>query len=117
MHKTLLLALALLIPAALQAQDTMGKPSDTSGTTIEGCLKTASSNYYLIDASGNAYRLSGYANKLKDHVGHEVKITGMHGHKTVGTTVEGLGSSAHLIEVFKVQSIQHVADTCASAGH
>ncbi len=113
MYKTLMLALALLVSAAwLQAQDTMGKSAGASSTTIEGCLKVAGGHYYLVESNGDAHRLSGYANKLKNHVGHDVKITGMHGEKTVCTTEQGLGSTAHLVDVFKVQSIQHVADTC-----
>jgi hypothetical protein len=112
MRKITLLLLLVLSASWLLAQDNMGKSSGAAGTTIEGCLSTASQHYYLTDSSGQKYFLSGYANKLKDHVGHQVKITGMLGEKTADTTVEGAASSAKTMTVFKVKSIQHVADSC-----
>lgn len=112
MRKTLGLLLLLLSATWLFAQDNMGKSSGAAGTTIEGCLSSASEHYYLTDSTGKKYFLSGYANKLKDHVGHQVKVTGAFGVKTTDTTVSGAESSAKEMPVFKVKSIQHVADSC-----
>jgi hypothetical protein len=113
MRKTLLTLVLLLSAAWLLAQDTMGKSSGAAGeTTITGCLSTTGTYFNLTDSSGKVYRLNGYANKLKDHVGHQVAITGMPGVKTVGTTTQGAASTAKEIPVFKVKSIQHVADSC-----
>jgi hypothetical protein len=112
MRKTLLLLLLLLSATWLLAQDNMGKSSDASGPTIEGCLSVAGGHYILTDSSGQGYRLSGYANKLKAHVGHDIKITGMPGDKTVSTTEQGVGSTVKTIPVFHVKSIEHVADSC-----
>jgi len=112
MRKILLTVLLLLLSASwLLAQDNMGK-SSMSETTIEGCLSTSTGHYYLTDTTGKKYFLSGYANKLKDHVGHEIKVTGMLGLKTTGTTQQGAASTATEKEVFKVKSVEHVADTC-----
>jgi hypothetical protein len=105
MRKITLLLLLVLSASWLLAQDNMGKSSGAAGTTIEGCLSTASEHYYLTDSGGKKYFLSGYANKLKDHVGHQVKITGMLGTK-------GQESTAKEMPVFKVKSIEHVADSC-----
>ncbi len=108
MRQTLMLTLAVLFAISLQAQD--------SGTkTIQGCLQYTRHHYELTDSSGTEHQLSGYANKLKAHVGHEVAITGMEGVKTSDTTQEGMASSAHQTPVFKVQSIKHIADTCTTA--
>jgi hypothetical protein len=112
MRKILVLLVLVLSASWLLAQDTMSKPSGGAGTTIQGCLSTASEHYYLTDSSGKRYFLSGYANKLKDHVGHTVNITGMLGEKTTDTTQQGVGSTATQMQVFKVKSIQHVADSC-----
>jgi hypothetical protein len=110
MYKTLLIALALLLPAAwLQAQDNMGKAGPT---TIQGCLSNSNGQYWLTDSSGVKHQLSSHANVLKNHVGHEVAITGMEAVKTTDTTVQGTGSTAKEIPVFRVQSVKHVADTC-----
>jgi hypothetical protein len=116
MYKTLILAVALLIPAAwLQAQDTMSKSSGKpSPTTIEGCLQTYGSYYRLTDSSGKVYQLTGNAQKLKDHVGHQIQITGTPGVKTIDTTQPGVESTAKEVPVFQVKSVQHVADTCSA---
>ncbi len=51
------------------------------------------------------------------HVGHEVAITGKPAIRSVGTTIQGQGSSVKEEPVFKVSDVQHVADACTSAGH
>ena len=112
MRKTLILLLVLVSASWLLAQDNMGKSSGSAGTTIEGCVSTASEHYYLTDSTGKKYFLSGYANKLKDHVGHDVKVTGVLGVKTTDTTQQGAESTAKEMPVLKVKSIQHVADSC-----
>lgn len=112
MRKTLILTLAVMVFAiCLQAQDS-GKNSNT--TTITGCLSYAQQHYVLTDSSGTAHRLSGHANRLKPHVGHEVEITGKEGTHTVGLTEQGVASSAAEIPVFVVSTVKHVADTCSS---
>ena len=112
MYKTLILALALLVSAAwLQAQDTMSK-SGKSSETIEGCLTTYGSYYRLTDNDGFVYMLTGNAQKLKNHVNHQVQLTGMCGVKTVGTTTQGLASTASERPVFEVQDVTHVANAC-----
>ena len=115
MPKTLLLILALLISTVwLRAQDA-GQTS--SATTIQGCLKYSKGHYRLTEDNGTVHQLSGEANKLTKHVGHEVEITGMPGVRTVGTTIQGSASSAKEEQVFKVKSVKHVADACTSATH
>jgi len=112
MRRILLVLMMLLSATWLLAQDNMGKSSGASGTTIEGCVSTSSDHYYLTDSSGKKYFLSGEANKLKNHVGHDVKITGVMGVKTTDTTQQGAESTAKEMPVLKVKSIQHVADSC-----
>jgi hypothetical protein len=114
MRKAVLTLVVLLLSAGwLLAQDTMGKSSDTSGpTTIEGCLSNSNGQYWLTDGSGVKHQLSSHANVLKDHIGHQVAITGVPAVKTVGTTQQGAASTAKQISIFRVQSVKHVADTC-----
>ena len=111
MRKTLVILLLLLSATCLLAQDNMGKAAD-SGSTIQGCLSTASGHYYLTDSGGTKYFLSGYANKLKDHIGHEIAVTGMDTVKATSTTQQGAASTAHQQHAFRIKSTQHVADTC-----
>jgi hypothetical protein len=114
MRKKLLLVLTLLLPAVwLQAQDTMGKASNNSGpTTIAGCLQSGGGVYTLTESDGTVHRLSGYANKLGKHVGHQVQITGKPGVKTISTTQQNIASSATEIHVFNVKNVTHVGDSC-----
>ena len=114
MYKTLMLALALLVPAAwLQAQDTMSKSSGAASTTIQGCLSRDGSYFYLTDSGGKKYHLVGYNGKgINEHVGHTVAITGTPTIKTLDTTQAGEPSTAKEIPVFKVKSVKHIADTC-----
>ena len=113
MRKTVLTLVLLLSATWLLAQDTMGKSAGNAGeTTIQGCLSNSSGQYWLTDSSGTKTQLSSHANVLKNHIGHEVAITGMPGVKTTGTTVQGSASTAKQQPVFKVKSVKHVADTC-----
>ena len=119
MHKTLMLTLVLLISAIwLQAQNAAQTTGNTSGlTTIQGCLQYTNGHYRLTEDNGTIHQLQSQANKLTKHVGHEVAITGKPAVRTVGTTIQGAASSVKEQPVFKVTSVQHVADTCTSAGH
>ena len=114
MRKILLVLVVLLFAGCLLAQDSMSKSADA--TTIQGCLSRNGSYYYLTDSSGKKYHLASYNGKhIEQHVGHEVKITGTMGIKTESTTAStGVGSSAKEIPVFRVKSIEHVADSCTT---
>ena len=124
MRKALVLVLGLLISAAcLQAQsgssapDSGQAPAKTSGktsslTTMEGCLQSSQGQYTLTDSDGTVHQLSGAANKLIHHVGHQVELTGKPGIRTLDTTSPGTASSAVEEAVFEVKSIKHLADKC-----
>jgi hypothetical protein len=118
MLKILTLAAALLISAAgLQAQQgETGQSARKSAnlTTIEGCLSNSSGQYFVTDGSGTKHELSGYSNKLKAHVGHEVQITGKPSIRTEADTSYGAASSAEEIPVFEVKTVRQVADACKS---
>jgi len=119
MHRTLTLALLVLSAAWLQAQPA-NPPSESSKssapTTIEGCLQNSLGIYTLTESDGTVHRLSGYANKLGRQVGHEVKITGKPGVKTIDTSQQNIEPSATEIPVFDVKTVTRVVDTCKSPG-
>lgn len=89
---------------------------DAGMTTVQGCLQYTKHHYVLTDSSGKEHQLSGYANKLKAEVGHEVAVTGTEGVHSESSTMEGGASSPHQVPVLKVSRVKHVADTCAGAG-
>jgi hypothetical protein len=112
LRKIFLLTLVMLTAAVcLQAQDA---GMSSGAMTIQGCLSYSSHHYMLTDSSGKQHQLSGYATKLKPHVGHEIEVTGTEGTHTVGTTQEGMASTAHEVPVFKVTSMKHIAATCTT---
>ena len=119
MRKTMMVTVVLLVSTLwLQAQDAGQTASNTSGlTTIQGCLQYTNGHYRLTEDNGTSHQLQSQANKLAKHVGHEVAITGKPAVRTVGTTVQGAASSVKEEPVFRVTSVQHVADACTSAAH
>jgi hypothetical protein len=118
-HKTLMFILVLLFSTLwLQAQEAGQANGKTEGlTTIQGCLQYTNGHYRLTEDNGTSHQLQSQANKLAKHVGHEVAITGKPAVRTVGTTVQGAASSVKEEQVFRVTSVQHVADACTSAAH
>lgn len=76
MHKILMIALLVLIPAAcLQAQQGASSDNQMSGKksaakTIEGCLQSAGGKYTLTKSDGTTVTLSSHANVMAKHVGH-----------------------------------------------
>ena len=111
MRRTLMLSLvAVILAACLQSQDA------SRTTTIKGCLQYVRRHYVLTDSSGTQHLLTGHANRLKPHVGHEIEVTGTEGVRTTSTTVDGAASTVHQAPDFKVSSIKHIADTCKTDG-
>jgi hypothetical protein len=121
MYKTLMLSLVLLTSAAwLQAQAyPQSSPTQTPGEksghmTVEGCLQGADGNYTLTAENGTIYQLTGNTAELKEHVGHEVQITGKSsGSNAASTPSESAGGAQQA--TLDVKSMKHIAKTCKSA--
>lgn len=121
MTRTLLLALTLLASAAwveAQAQYPQTGSSQSGAaasgqTTVEGCLQHSDGNYTLTDSTGATYQLQGATSKLKEHVGHEVQITGstMTGATSTTAGTQSAGTQSSLM----VESVKHISKTCKSA--
>jgi hypothetical protein len=116
MRKSLLLAgLFLACVAWVQAQ-TAPQPSSDSGssTTVQGCLSGSEGNYTLTADSGTTYTLTGDTAKLKDHVGHEVSITGKASASSASSAASATSSTGGG-QSLEVTSMKHVATSCKSA--
>ena len=110
-----LLFLIIVSALSLQGQDqTKNSDANATSTTINGCLVFAAREYRLVDGTGNSVQLQNQANKLIHYVGQRVEITGQPGIETIGTTVDGLASSAEEISVFNVTSVKGAGGACAS---
>lgn len=121
MPKTLMLLMALLVSTAwLTAQEYPQGGSHQAGgaaasQTVQGCLHSSGGEYTLAADSGTNYQLEGDATQLKEHVGHEVRITGTpskEGHSTGSMNPSSTKSNTASEETLKVHSLKHISKTC-----
>ena len=137
MLRTMLLGLALLASAAwVQAQSqyptTNSTQSGTSSSTtngetmVQGCLQGSDGNYTLTSDAGTSYQLQGDTSKLKEHVGHEVQITGTpsgfgsaetqsSGTNPSTSTSSSASTGASTAHTLNVDKVKHVSKTCTNA--
>ena len=122
MTKILMLAFSLLISAVwLQAQDAAppaGNPSDhptEQRSVFKGCLQISAGIFTLTDNSGATYQIQGDTSKLREHLGHEVQITGTA--STSGDASQGSGASTNSSQqpTIHLQAVKHLSRTCESA--
>jgi hypothetical protein len=114
MRKLLLLPALLLVFtwAAAQTESSPEAPAKAgSATTVQGCLSGSDGNYMLIDKNGTSYQLTGDTSKLKEHIGHEMKVTG-----TSGSGTASMGGQASATQTIQVKSFKHISKTCQNAG-
>jgi hypothetical protein len=88
-------------------------PAETVGTSGAGTVERRQ-----LDAAARSYRLSGESSKLRDLVGHQIRVTGS---MTDQASLAGDKSSERPAEVkdsnlakFEVASVESVAEACAS---
>src|SRR5438270_9511787 len=88
-----------------------------SNTGIQGCLSGSDGNYMLTqDGTGTVYKLSGGDSKLKDHVGHEVQVSGQLANtgtqdQTQASTPAG-NTAAASGSVLQVSDVTMVSEKC-----
>lgn len=111
------MALLPLIGVAATPQD---NPSGKSASvrTLSGCLSAGdkSGEYTLTTENGNTWELSSKTVKLRDHVGHTVKVTGdvwhsdMHGAKE--QTKEAVDPDAKEHGHLRVTEVDMISESC-----
>lgn len=103
-----------------QAAQDQGATSAGGETTVQGCLSGANGSYTLNDNSGNTYQLTGDTSKLAEHVGHEIKVTGISAASatsagtsaaTPATAEQSAGASQQTLQI---SSVKHISKTCQS---
>ncbi len=61
---------------AASAQNSNSQNTASSGTTLTGCLKGSSHQYYLVEKNGHRHTLNEKSQDLSSYVNHEVTVTG-----------------------------------------
>jgi len=124
MRHLILLSVLMLAAcwAAAQNDSTQTTPAGSqtgegSQTTVQGCLSGSEGSYTLMADNGTSYQLTGSTAKLKEHVGHEVKITGTASASSgqASSNMGGQGGSTDMPGL-QVDSVKHVSKTCQKNG-
>jgi hypothetical protein len=118
MYKTLVLFLVVVTSAVwLQAQAyPQTSPTQAPGSkTVRGCLQGSDGNYTLTADNGTVYQLTGNSRELKDHVGHQMEITGMASASNAASPSSASGAAAPQQATLEVKSMKHVAAACKAA--
>jgi hypothetical protein len=131
----MLLALCFAFSLAMMAQDnmgSMGQSTDQTTTTkttkhhmkgakehsLTGCLAEGTSPGTYELSHGKRKTMVTGSDELKNHVGHEVKLTGMWEKGAMAEGSESAATEANEKKTgkeeheFKVTNITHIADTC-----
>src|SRR5438105_4643876 len=127
------LSAALLAATLGVAQDTStsgtassqsSSPATGQNSTVQGCLSSTSDTNFTLtqDQTGMVFTLSGSADQLKAHVGHEVAITGQQasGSAASSTTPDNSAASSTSSNAsgntIQVSDVKMIADHCNAAG-
>jgi hypothetical protein len=118
-----ILSVALAPALAVAGGENKGdKTQDKGKTSLTGCLSQGSQEgTYTLKTKDQAksVEVAGLAH-LKDHVGHEVKLTGewmegTHAGQAQTGTKETASSDKSAHRHFMVKDIQHIAASCSTA--
>jgi hypothetical protein len=136
MKKMIVLSVALLVASLGFAQDQSSQPSAQSPTSaatsssnptagnIQGCLGGSDGNFTLTqDSTGTIFKLVGSNDQLKQHVGHEVAVSGqMSGDAGSAASAQGSPSSGTTDATasgatIQVSDVKMVSTQCGSGSN
>jgi len=98
-------------------QSSMGK-SSAKGSTLTGCLSSSPNSegmYTLANAKSKKGVEVGPADKVKDHAGHQVSLTGKWSTAAEAGETNAASSKEKGERHFEVDSVKHISETCSEA--
>src|SRR5881396_2835100 len=109
---------------ASSQSSTSSSPPTGQNSTVQGCLSSTSDNNFTLtqDQTGMVFTLSGSADQLKAHVGHEVAITGQQASGSAASSTAPDNSAASSASsnasgnTLQVSDVKMIADHCNAAG-
>jgi len=114
-----LLALLVSTTVLLSAQNEPKMPVGSESKTITGCVHKGNEagGYYLEDENGKTWELTDSADKVADHVGHKVALTGTSVHENASeeakrASTEKAEAGGNNYADFRVSSVKMISDSC-----
>lgn len=95
--------LTLMLISVLTALAQNPSSASSSGTTLTGCLKGSSHQYYLVDKKGPRHTLNEKSQDLSSYINHEVTVTGNADASRSAST--GSDAEGHRAGYFSVDSV------------
>ena len=104
------------------AMDQQGSSKGAKGSTLTGCLSSSANEEGMYTLSNTKMKKGvevGPADKVKDHAGHQVSLTGKWATGAEAGEKEGAEKAGAKEEKgerhFEVASVKHISDTCSEA--
>lgn len=96
----------------------MGAMGAKKGSTLTGCVSKEANADGMYTLSNGRYKKGveiGPADKVKDHAGHQVKLTGKWGTSAEAGETAAAGTEKKGERHFEVDNVEHISDTCSMA--
>lgn len=99
------------------AMDNNGK-SSAKGSTLTGCVSSSANSDGMYTLSNGRYKKGveiGPADKVKDHAGHQVSLTGKWSTAAAAGEANAASAKEKGERHFEVDNVKHLAETCSTA--
>lgn len=100
------------------AMDHQGSSKSAKGGTLTGCLSASPNSdgmYTLSNAKHKKGVEVGPADKVKEHAGHQVSLTGKWGTAAEAGEANAAAAKEKGERHFEVDSVKHISETCSEA--
>ena len=99
------------------AMDNNGK-SSAKGSTLTGCVSSSANSEGMYTLSNGRYKKGveiGPADKVKEHAGHQVSLTGKWSTAAAAGEANAASAKEKGERHFEVSDVKHISETCSAA--